>query len=69
MQHHPTLQLIPVMFPSSLVGKAERGRRNASREILLSKPIVIADLVARIRAELQTRDPTAPGRFALYRKE
>ena len=53
LQSHPTLRRTPVVFLSSLVTKEETGKRNASREIFLSKQIPIADLVARIRAVLQ----------------
>ena len=57
LQRHPTLQRTPVMFLSSLVTKEETGGRNASREILLSKQMPIAELVTRIRAELQPQTP------------
>ena len=53
LQSHPTLRRTPVVFLSSLVTKEETGKRNASREIFLSKQIPMADLVARIRAVLQ----------------
>jgi DNA-binding response OmpR family regulator len=57
LRSHPTLRRIPVIFLSSLVSKEETGKRNASREILLSKQIPIAELVARIRAVLQPQTP------------
>jgi DNA-binding response OmpR family regulator len=57
LQSHPTLRRIPVVFLTSLVSKEETGKRNASREILLSKQIPIAELVARIRAVLQPQTP------------
>ena len=57
LQGHPPLRHTPVVFLSALVTKAETGKRNASREVLLSKGIPIADLVARILAELQPRFP------------
>jgi DNA-binding response OmpR family regulator len=57
LRSHPTLQRIPVIFLTSLVSKEETGKRNASREILLSKQIPIAELVARIRAVLQPQTP------------
>ena len=53
LRSHPTLLGTPVIFLSSLVSKKETGKLNASREILLSKPMPIAELVARIRALLQ----------------
>jgi len=53
LQSHPTLRRTPVVFLTSLVTKEETGKRNASREIFLSKAIPMADLVARIRAVLQ----------------
>ena len=57
LRSHPTLRHTPVMFLASLVSKEETGKRNASREILLSKQIPIAELVARIRAVLQPQTP------------
>ena len=58
LRSHPTLQRIPVIFLTSLVSKEETGKRNASREILLSKEIPLAELAARIRAVLEpTRSP------------
>ena len=57
LRSHPTLQRIPVIFLTSLVKKEETARRNASGEIFLSKPIPIAELVARIRAVLQPQTP------------
>ena len=57
LRSHPTLQRIPVIFLTSLVSKEETGKRNASREILLSKQMPIAELVARIRAALQPQTP------------
>src|SRR5450759_4010508 len=57
LRSHPTLRHTPVMFLPSLVSKEETGKRNASREILLSKQIPIAELVSRIRAELQPQTP------------
>lgn len=53
LRSHPTLGRTPVIFLSSLVTKEETGKRNASREMLLSKPIRIAELVSTIRAALQ----------------
>ena len=57
LRSHPTLQRIPVIFLTSLVSKEETGKRNASREMFLSKQIPIAELVARIRAVLQPQTP------------
>jgi len=57
LQSHPTLRRTPVIFLTSLVSKEETAKRNASSEILLSKQIPIAELVARIRAVLQTQTP------------
>jgi DNA-binding response OmpR family regulator len=57
LRSHPTLQRIPVIFLTALVSKEETGKRNASREILLSKQMPIAELVARIRAVLQPQTP------------
>jgi DNA-binding response OmpR family regulator len=57
LRSHPTLQRTPVIFLTSLVSKEETGKRNASREILLSKQMPIAELVARIRAVLQPQTP------------
>ena len=57
LRSHPTLQRTPVIFLTSLVSKEETGKQNASREILLSKQIPIAELVARIRAVLQPPTP------------
>lgn len=48
---HPLLNQIPVIFLTSLVSKEEAGQ-NASGKTFLSKPIPLADLVARIRAVL-----------------
>src|ERR1035437_1060979 len=45
MRSHPTLRRIPVIFLSSLVN-TEEAERNTSGDILLSKPILITDLVA-----------------------
>lgn len=53
LQSQPTLRHIPVILLTSLVSKEESAERNALGEIILSKPISIADLVARIRAVLQ----------------
>lgn len=52
LENHPLLKHIPVVFLTSLVSKAEAGR-NASARTFLSKPIPLAELVARIRAVLQ----------------
>jgi DNA-binding response OmpR family regulator len=57
LRSHPTLQRIPVIFLTSLVSKEETGKRNASREMFLSKQIPVAELVARIRAVLQPQTP------------
>ena len=57
LQCHATLSRTPVIFLSSLVTKEETGKRNASREIFLSKQIGMAELVARIRAVLQPETP------------
>ena len=57
LQSHPTLGRTPVIFLTSLVTKEETAKRNASGEIFLSKPIPIAELVARIRAVLQPQTP------------
>src|ERR1035437_9891060 len=51
LRSHPTLRRIPVIFLSSLVNK-EEAKQNTSGDILLSKPIPIAELVARINAVL-----------------
>jgi DNA-binding response OmpR family regulator len=53
LQSHPTLRHIPVIFLTSLISKEESAKRNASGELLLSKPICIAELAARIIAVLQ----------------
>ncbi len=55
LQSHPTLRQIPVIFLTSLATAAEAAKRSESDEALLSKPIRIADLVARIRAVLQPK--------------
>ena len=52
LRSHPTLRRIPVIFLSSLVNK-EEAKQNTSGDILLSKPIPIAELVAKIRAVLR----------------
>ena len=57
LQGHPALRRIPVIFLTSLVSKEEAAKRNSSGEVLLAKPIPIAELVARIRAALQPRVP------------
>jgi CheY-like chemotaxis protein len=57
LRAHPTLRHIPVVFLSSLVERAETGRRNASQEIFLSKQIRIADLVAILRDVLRRQSP------------
>ena len=57
LQSHPTLRRTPVIFLTSLVTKEETGKRNASSEILLSKQIPMAELVARIRAVLEPQTP------------
>ena len=54
---HPTVRHTRVSFLSALVSNEETGRRNASREVLLSKPIPIAKLVARIEDVLQREAP------------
>lgn len=54
IQRHAPLRHIPVIFLTSLVSKEESAGRNASGEILLSKPISIADLAARIITVLQS---------------
>jgi DNA-binding response OmpR family regulator len=54
LQAESTLRHIPVIFLSSLVVKEETGKRNASREILLSKQIHITELVAVLRDVLRT---------------
>ena len=61
LKNHPALGRIPVIFLTSLVRKEETAKPNASGEIFLSKPIPIPELVARIRAVLQsqTRPRTA----------
>ena len=53
LRSHPTLRRTPVIFLSSLVSK-EEAKQNTSGDILLSKPIPIAELVARIHAVLHT---------------
>ena len=55
LQSHPTLGRTPVIFLTSLASKQRTGKRAASGEILLSKEISIAELVARIRSELDDR--------------
>ena len=57
LQGHPALRRIPVIFLTSLVSKEEAAKRSSSGEVLLAKPIPIAELVARIRAALQPRAP------------
>jgi DNA-binding response OmpR family regulator len=54
LRAHPTLRRIPVMFLSSIVDREETGKRNVSREMLLSKQIRIADLAAIIRDVLRS---------------
>jgi DNA-binding response OmpR family regulator len=54
LQSQPTLRHIPVIFLTSLVSQEESAKRNAAGEILLAKPISIADLAARIMTVLQS---------------
>ena len=58
LKSHPTLGRTPVIFLTSLVRKEETAKPDASGEIFLSKPIPMAELVAKIRPVLQPR--TAP---------
>ena len=51
LQSHPTLGHIPVIFLTSLVSRSEESQ-NSSGRTFLSKPIPLADLVAKIRAVL-----------------
>jgi len=55
--HHPTLRNTPVIFLSSLVTQHESGNLNASRELLLAKPIHVPDLVRKIHEVLQSQAP------------
>jgi DNA-binding response OmpR family regulator len=57
LRNHPTLGRTPVMFLTALANKEEAAKWNASGEILLSKQINLAELVARIRAVLQPQTP------------
>lgn len=50
LRDDPALQRIPVMFLTSLAGRRDMLKPAAAGEILLSKAISIAELVARIRA-------------------
>mgnify|MGYP006382839147 CR=1 FL=1 len=52
LQSHPKLRHIPVIFLTSLVTK-EEANQNGSGSMFLSKPIPVAELVARIRSVLQ----------------
>lgn len=54
LRSHSALQHIPVIFLTSLATKEETGNWNASREMLLSKPIKMEELVAGIRVVLQS---------------
>jgi CheY-like chemotaxis protein len=53
LRNQPTLAKIPVIFLSSLVNKEEAGRRNASREMMLSKQIHVTELAAVVRQVLE----------------
>ena len=53
LRKHPTLRSIPLIFLSSLVEREETGKRNASREMFLSKQIRITELVAIIHDVLK----------------
>jgi DNA-binding response OmpR family regulator len=57
LRSHPTLRHTRVIFLSALVSNDETVKLNASREVLLSKPIPIAKLVARIEEVLQREAP------------
>lgn len=57
LRSHPTLQHIPVMLLTALASRKRTGKRNPSGEMLLSKEISIAELVARIRATLRPPTP------------
>src|SRR5450759_2370182 len=52
LQSHAMLRHSRLIFLTSLVSKDESAKLNASGDILLSKPIPIAELVARIHAVL-----------------
>jgi DNA-binding response OmpR family regulator len=54
LQADSTLRRIPVIFLSSLVVKEETGKRNASRELLLSKQLRVTELVTILRDVLRT---------------
>jgi DNA-binding response OmpR family regulator len=54
LQADSTLRNIPVIFLSSLVVKEETGKRNASRELLLSKQLRVTELVTILREVLRT---------------
>jgi DNA-binding response OmpR family regulator len=53
LRSHPTLRHTRVIFLSALVSNEETGKRNASREVLLFKPMPIAELVAKSGEVLQ----------------
>ncbi len=55
LHSHSTLWSTPVVLLSSLMIKQETEKQAASREILLSKQISIAELVDSIRAVLQSQ--------------
>jgi DNA-binding response OmpR family regulator len=57
LRSHPTLQHIPVMLLTSLASRKRTGTRSSSGEMVLSKEISIAELVARIRAMLRPQAP------------
>ncbi len=54
LRNHQALRNTPVIFLSSLVNK-EEAQQNTSGDILLSKPIPIAELVLKIRAVLHNK--------------
>jgi len=56
LQGHPTLRNTPVIFLTSLVSKEETMKRNALGETLLSKPIPIPELAAKICAVLHVQN-------------
>ena len=53
LRSHPTLHGIPIVFLSSLVTKEETGKQKASDAVFVSKQLPLADLVAKIQAELK----------------
>lgn len=57
LQSHPTVRHTPVIFLTSLVRKAEEGKRGTAGTVFLSKQISLAELAARIHAARQPQPP------------